>query len=66
MTHPEFNLSFFVIWITVLTLIGYDIYIRIVKGKDATLSLTIYKWSKAYPIIPFAIGVLMGHFFWGM
>lgn len=53
-------------WIIVsaVGLIGLvDIALAVIKGKEATISVTITKWSKEYPAIPFAFGFLMGHFF---
>lgn len=32
--------------------------------KNELISVTIYNLAIKYPIFPFAIGVLMGHFFW--
>lgn len=53
----------YVIIISVLIIGGIDIVLAITRGKDATISVVITKWSKQYPAIPFAFGFLMGHFF---
>ena len=53
-----------VIWLTVVILGLYDIYALYRGGFVNTISWQIYFYSKKYPIIPFAIGILMGHIFW--
>jgi hypothetical protein len=63
---PETNLAFFLVVWTVVFLAVADALIVYFKGVEKSISCTVYAWSKAYPIIPFAVGVLMGHFFWNM
>ena len=46
-----------------LGLIGWDIYAFLKGGSMVTISLVILGWSKDYPILPFAFGVLCGHLF---
>jgi hypothetical protein len=53
-----------VIVLTAFFLIFYDIYAVCKGGFDNTISWKIYSLAQQYPIIPFAFGVLMGHFFW--
>lgn len=53
-------------WIIVssIAVIGLvDIWLALTRGKEETISVAITEWSKQYPIIPFAFGLLMGHFF---
>jgi hypothetical protein len=42
----------------------YDVIALLAGGTETTISAVIISWSKVYPILPFAFGVLMGHFFW--
>ena len=49
--------------IVLLLVIIYDSY-AIGTGKVPSISVTVIKYSKIYPIIPFAFGVVAGHFFW--
>lgn len=63
---PEANLSFAIMGITVAFLIIYDIWIIFKRGYSDTISWTLFAWSKRYPIIPFAIGVVIGHLFWNV
>lgn len=48
----------------ILFLIIYDAIILVRFGVEATISQVLLHWSKAYPVIPFAIGFSMGHIFW--
>jgi hypothetical protein len=52
--------------IIVLLSIGIisDFILALHGGFQATISWWIWTNSVKYPIIPFAIGVLMGHLFW--
>ncbi len=53
-------------WIiaSVVLIVGaIDIVLAARGGKAATISVALTNWSKEYPAIPFAFGLLMGHFF---
>lgn len=54
----------YVLLVTVVVLILYDILAFCRGGTDATISNVIYKLSLDNPIIPFAAGMLCGHLFW--
>lgn len=45
-------------------LIAYDVWVILKKGVNESISWKMYTAAEAYPIIPFAIGILMGHLFW--
>ncbi len=49
---------------TIVILAAVDVWLYITKGSEATISRTLLKWSQAYPIIAFALGVVFGHIFW--
>lgn len=53
-----------VIIATIIVLSVYDAFALSLGGMDATISLTIWKTSLRYPVIPFASGFLCGHLFW--
>lgn len=42
----------------------FDLYLNIWYGVQYTWTVAIYEWSLRSPIIPFTIGVIMGHLFW--
>jgi hypothetical protein len=48
----------------VILLALYDVFAFARGGTPNTISFIIITWSKDYPIIPLAFGILMGHFFW--
>lgn len=51
---------------TVVLLIGYDAFIVLTEGTEASISSIIIVASYELPIIPFSFGFLCGHFFWRM
>lgn len=53
----------YVIFVAVVVLLGYDCYAYIHGGLEATISWILYDQSQEYPMIPFALGLLMGHLF---
>lgn len=53
-----------VIAIAIILIIAADIYLVLKGGFTNTISWWIWSHSVQYPIIPFAFGILMGHFFW--
>jgi hypothetical protein len=42
----------------------YDLVIITKRGYSATVSATLYAFTKAFPIIGIIFGVLIGHLFW--
>ncbi len=54
---------YFIIAILVIVAI-YDILAALFGGIKATLSWQIWTWSTNFPIIPLAVGVVIGHLFW--
>lgn len=53
--------------ITALVWIVWDIYLYVKKDKDArikTISIIITEFAWYSPMLPFIIGLLCGHWFW--
>lgn len=51
--------------LALLTAIGvYDVLVsyRVIPG--CTVSSVIHDWSQQFPVMPFAIGLLIGHLLW--
>ena len=48
------------IGVTVL-LVAWDIYADIVGGTKSTISVVLFDAARNHPIIPFVLGVLVGH-----
>jgi len=49
----------------VLALCGlYDVWAGLRWGYDATVTAVVRDASGRWPIIPFGVGVLVGHLFW--
>jgi uncharacterized membrane protein YhdT len=51
-----------IIGLTILALIIYDVF-AFLGPENSTLSVVITDWSYYTPWVPFAFGVLMGHWF---
>lgn len=45
-------------------LIGWDIYVALTPESGDTISEVVLGYAKQYTVVPFAFGVLCGHFFW--
>jgi hypothetical protein len=55
----------FILAVLAVTLI-YDLAAAIFGGTGTTISHEIIVFSYDYPIMPFTVGVVMGHLFWRM
>jgi hypothetical protein len=54
-------------WVLIMTVLGLVIYDLIAAsrwGVSETISNQILLLSRRWPIIPFGMGLVMGHFFW--
>lgn len=49
--------------LTCLIWIVWDIVVYTKYGNPSTISATVWRYSWHLPSIPFAFGILMGHFF---
>jgi hypothetical protein len=43
----------------------WDIYCTYGPGSQYTVSALLADWSRQWPVLPFALGMLAGHIFWG-
>ena len=57
------KITIVVIIAAIVILGGFDVVIAYLGGKESTISLVITDYSHKWPVIPFAFGFLMGHFF---
>lgn len=53
----------FIVAVTVGSIV-YDVVANAQGGVSATISRVMRAAAMDYPIIPFAVGVLIGHLFW--
>lgn len=42
----------------------YDVWVKVRGGDKATISKVLLNFAKRYPIVPLALGVILGHIFW--
>jgi hypothetical protein len=53
------------IGVVVVFLASYDIFVYVHTGNvQTTISRVTLAWSREWPIVPFAVGVVCGHLFW--
>lgn len=60
--------SYKTIWVLIVftaILLAWDIYAFNVAPADGTISKVMMNAAREHPIVPFVIGVIMGHLFWG-
>jgi hypothetical protein len=57
------TLTLWVLGALFVLLIVYDIVAVLLFGMDATISVSLYEFSRAYPVAAFIAGFLMGHIF---
>lgn len=51
-----------VILFVVIVILAFEFYA--LKHGKPTLSRVLWETAKSWPVLPFAIGILCGHFFW--
>lgn len=42
----------------------FDIFAGLNERPQDTVSAVLFDWSRDFPILPLAVGVLLGHLFW--
>lgn len=52
--------------VVVAMVVIFDIWIIWKRGKPASISATIIRGSKKFPLITLAVGMLLGHLYWSM
>jgi hypothetical protein len=58
------TVTVWLIFLAVVVVTGYDLFVVTRHGASASISWTILTLARAYPIIPLAVGTLLGHLFW--
>ena len=54
-------------WVVIVAVVGlvlYDLVAMVRSGPDATISVIVHEFSKNNPIVPLAVGIVIGHIFW--
>lgn len=60
------KLTTMIIMLTVVAILGYDVYAIIKGGTEASISSVVITFAYKFPLMPFLVGVLCGHLFWRM
>lgn len=42
----------------------WDIYVTARDEPEHTVSATMYDWATRWPVLPFVLGIIVGHLFW--
>ena len=50
--------------IILFVIFAYDAYAVARWGHSGTISAVLLKYAYKYPVVPFLIGLIMGHLFW--
>jgi hypothetical protein len=52
--------------VNVVAVALYDVAARVFGGNESTVSYALLDASVKWPVVPLAVGVLIGHVFWGV
>lgn len=58
----KYTIAFMIFWVVIA--LAVDLFFAKKWGERGTISWQLVNLSHRWLIIPFLIGVLMGHFFW--
>jgi hypothetical protein len=61
--HPG-DVTKYVLLSTVIALTLFNVYMYLSYGVEATISVQVHAMCRSHPIIPFTMGVLLGHVLW--
>lgn len=50
--------------VSVMAILLYDVWAWAAHGQHATASTLIHVWSREWPLLPFLVGMTIGHLFW--
>ena len=63
-TTAQITAAVLVACVLLLLLVVFDLYMAANNVPGDTISEVVRSWAARHPVIPFAAGVVMGHFFW--
>lgn len=58
------NVTLIFIITSAIVIVSYDIFATLKWSGEKSISWQMWILSKKYPIVPFLIGVIAGHWFW--
>lgn len=64
MDATGYRTTFGFIITVILMAVAFDIIAILLWGTEGSLSRVMLDFSKRWPIVPFALGVVAGHIFW--
>jgi len=60
------KMTFIFICVAGIVILGYDAFVMLKSGYEASISHTIIVLAYKYPIFTFLMGLTCGHLFWRM
>lgn len=60
-------MSVWTAWILIVIaafLVHYDMFVQVRYGYDTTISAVMLDASRRWPLLPFLLGLLIGHIIW--
>jgi hypothetical protein len=54
-----------ILLVVAVGLVLWDVFVAAEPTPGDTISEVMLRWALRHPVIPFAIGVVCGHVFWG-
>jgi hypothetical protein len=59
------NVAVALLFMAVFVIVGAMDLLTVYRTNDTeTVSSVLANWSQCFPILPFAVGVIVGHIFW--
>lgn len=50
--------------VSIMCILLFDVWAWAVHGQKATASTLIHDWGREWPLLPFLVGMVIGHLFW--
>lgn len=63
LSKPDFLLAILLLLVIIL-IYCWDAYAMASGQPNESVSALLQKWSSSQPVLPFAVGFLLGHLFW--
>jgi hypothetical protein len=58
------NITTKLLIVSIFFFVIYDLIVMAISGREATISYDVLALSHQHPVIPLAVGIILGHLFW--
>lgn len=52
------------IYVVIFFVLLWDVWVTTLGRENETVSAIVSGWSRRYPVVTLAVGVVLGHIFW--